>query len=59
VPPRTDTGPNALRDNLKKARTLLEQAGWNVDAEGVLRNAKGEPFEMEYLETQGASSSAT
>jgi len=53
VPPRTDTGPNALRDNLKKARTLLEQAGWNVDAEGVLRNAKGEPFEMEYLETQG------
>jgi len=54
VPPRTDTGPNALRDNLKKARTLLEQAGWNVDAEGVLRNAKGEPFEMEYLETQGS-----
>jgi microcin C transport system substrate-binding protein len=53
VPPRTDTGPNALRDNLKKARTLLEQAGWNVDAGGVLRNAKGEPFEMEYLETQG------
>lgn len=54
VPPRTDTSPNALRENLKKARTLLEQAGWKVDAEGVLRNAKGEPFEMEYLETQGS-----
>ncbi|MFO1302447.1 MAG: extracellular solute-binding protein [Burkholderiales bacterium] len=53
VPPRTDTSPNALRDNLKKARSLLEQAGWKMDDEGVLRNAKGEPFEMEYLETQG------
>ncbi len=52
-PPRTDTGPNALRENLKKARTLLEQAGWKVGADGILRNAKGEPFEFEYLETQG------
>ena len=47
VPPRTDTGPNALRDNLKKARALLEEAGWKVGADGVLRNAKGEPFEFE------------
>lgn len=54
-PPRTDTEPNALRENLKKARTLLEQAGWKVGADGVLRNAKGEPFEFEYLETQGGS----
>ncbi len=54
-PPRTDTGPNALRDNLKKAKALFEQAGWNIDAEGVLRNAKGEPFEFEYLETQAGS----
>ena len=51
-PPRTDTGPNALRENLKKARALLEAAGWKVAADGVLRNAKGEPFEFEYLETQ-------
>ena len=29
-PPRTDTGPNALRENLKKARALLEEAGWKV-----------------------------
>jgi len=48
-PPRTDTGPNALRENLKQARTLLEQAGWRVAADGVLRNAKGEPFELEQL----------
>ncbi len=52
-PPRTDTGPNALRENLKKARALLEQAGWKVGSDGILRNAKGEPFEFEYLETQG------
>ncbi len=55
TPPRTDTSPNALRDNLKKARALLEDAGWKVDKEGVLRNAKGEPFIFEYLETQGGS----
>ena len=54
-PPRTDTGPNALRDNLKKARALLEAAGWKVGADGILRNAKGEPFEFEYLETQGGT----
>ena len=52
-PPRTDTGPNALRENLKKARALLEQAGWKVGTDGILRNAKGEPFEFEYLETLG------
>ena len=54
-PPRTDTGPNALRENLKKARALLEEAGWKVAADGVLRNAKGEPFEFEYLEPESAN----
>ncbi|MDP1690574.1 MAG: extracellular solute-binding protein [Burkholderiaceae bacterium] len=47
--PRTDTSPTALRTNLLKARDLLEQAGWKLDGEGTLRNAKGEPFEIEYL----------
>ena len=37
----------------RRRATLLEQAGWKLDADGVLRNAKGEPFEFEYLETQG------
>ncbi len=47
--PRTDTSVGALRQNLLKARALLEDAGWKLDVEGVLRNAKGEAFEFEYL----------
>jgi peptide/nickel transport system substrate-binding protein/microcin C transport system substrate-binding protein len=58
VPPRTDTNPTALRENLKKARKLFEEAGWKVDGEGVLRNAKGEPFEFEYMDPQAGGSSA-
>lgn len=50
VPPRTDRGPNALRENLRRARDLLVEAGWKVAPDGRLRNAKGEPFEIEYLE---------
>jgi microcin C transport system substrate-binding protein len=50
VPPSNITGPNALRDNLRRARDLLAEAGWKVAADGRLRNAKGEPFEMEFLE---------
>jgi peptide/nickel transport system substrate-binding protein/microcin C transport system substrate-binding protein len=55
VPPRTDTGPNAVRENLLKARALLEQAGWKVAADGRLRNAAGQAFEMEYLDDIGRS----
>ncbi|MCU0970067.1 MAG: extracellular solute-binding protein [Rubrivivax sp.] len=47
--PRTDDAPGALRRNLLEARRLLGEAGWSLDAKGVLRNAKGEPFEFEYL----------
>jgi peptide/nickel transport system substrate-binding protein/microcin C transport system substrate-binding protein len=50
--PRNDTHPNALRDNLKHAAQLLTQAGWTVAADGVLRNAQGDAFTMEYLEAQ-------
>lgn len=53
VAPRTATGrPGAsdLRDNLRRARDLLAQAGWKVAADGLLRNAQGQPFELEYLE---------
>jgi peptide/nickel transport system substrate-binding protein/microcin C transport system substrate-binding protein len=59
VAPRTDTGPNALRENLKKAQALFAEAGWNVAADGVMRNAKGDPFEIEYLETQGGNAFRT
>ena len=47
--PRNDTDPNALRRNLLHARSLLQSAGWELGADGRLRNAKGEPFEFEYL----------
>ena len=47
--PRTNDAPGALRRNLLKAREMLQQAGWTLDDKGVLRNAKGEAFEFEYL----------
>ena len=49
-----DTDGNALllRANLLKARALLEAAGWTLGEDGKLRNAKGEPFEIEYLSAQ-------
>ena len=47
--PKTDRDPKLLRRNLLKARDLLEQAGWKLAADGRLRNAKGEAFDIEYL----------
>jgi microcin C transport system substrate-binding protein len=47
--PRTD-GENSLRDNLRKARDLLGQAGWEI-RDGVLRNAKGDAMVIEYLDS--------
>lgn len=47
VAPRTDGG-NSLRGNLKQAQALLKAAGWTV-RNGVLTNAQGTPFELEYL----------
>lgn len=49
VPPSTDP-PSSLRANLRQAQALLREAGWTVQ-DGVLRNAKGEPFELEYLDS--------
>ena len=53
VAPRTDVGPNGLRNNLLEARALLQAAGWKLDAQGTLRNAKGEPFIVELLAPAG------
>ena len=50
VAPRTDNDPGGLRRNLLKARELLEQAGWKLDAAGKLRNAAGEPLVVEYMQ---------
>ncbi len=43
--------PSSLRDNLRKARELLAEAGWTY-RDGALRNAKGEPFTIEFLNDQ-------
>jgi microcin C transport system substrate-binding protein len=47
--PVSDT-PAKLRANLLHARDLLTQAGWTIHPDGLLRNAKGEAFQMEILE---------
>ena len=49
VPPRTD-GDSSLRENLRRARDLLAEAGWQVK-DGALRNAKGEAMVIEYLDS--------
>ena len=51
LPPSTHS-PGSLRDNLRKARDLLAEAGWTY-RDGALRNAKGEPFTLEYLDSGG------
>jgi len=48
-PPRTDR-ENGLRENLRQARDLLRDAGWEL-RDGALRNAKGEPMVLEYLDS--------
>lgn len=58
TPPRTDTGPHAVRANLLEARALLDAAGWRIARDGILRNAKGEPFQFEYLEDIGGGGRA-
>lgn len=49
VAPGSGRDPKRLRQNLLKARALLEQAGWKLADDGRLRNAKGEAFEFEQL----------
>lgn len=56
-PPRTRDGASdgsgggqTLRENLRKAQQLLRDAGWTVQG-GVLRNARGEAMELEYLDS--------
>jgi microcin C transport system substrate-binding protein len=50
--PRTD-GSSSLRDNLRQAQKLLKDAGWEY-RDGALRNAKGDAFELEYLDSNEA-----
>jgi len=48
LPPSTRP-PGSLRANLLRAKALLEEAGWTY-RDGALRNAKGEPLVVEYLD---------
>jgi len=48
--PRTD-GDASLRSNLRRALVLLKAAGWEV-RDGALRNARGEPLVLEYLDSR-------
>jgi microcin C transport system substrate-binding protein len=43
--------PNTLRKNLIRARDLLAEAGWTIQ-DGVLKNSKGEVFEINFLLVQ-------
>lgn len=45
--------PGSLRENLRRARDLLAQAGWHY-RDGALRNEKGEPFTFELLDDAGS-----
>jgi len=49
--PATTVPPHSLRKNLIQARDLLAEAGWTVQ-DGVLKNAKGEPFTLDILLVQ-------
>ena len=43
-----------IRDRLIYAKNLLAEAGWKIK-DGVLQNAKGEPFEIEFVIQQGST----
>ncbi len=51
TPPSTEGEGHSLRDNLRRARQLLADAGWTY-RDGALRNAKGEPMVIDYLDSK-------
>ncbi|NBS46120.1 MAG: ABC transporter substrate-binding protein [Betaproteobacteria bacterium] len=58
MPPVTSLDPASgitLRDNLRRARTLLTEAGWTY-RDGALRNAKGQPLVIEFLDNSNSMS---
>jgi microcin C transport system substrate-binding protein len=55
-PPVTSLDPASgitLRDNLRKAKALLAEAGWTY-RDNALRNAKGEALSIEFLDNSGS-----
>ncbi|QEP42001.1 ABC transporter substrate-binding protein [Ectothiorhodospiraceae bacterium BW-2] len=51
--PSTTTGRGGLRANLRQAKELLQQAGWQI-REGKLTNRDGQPFQFEVMLAQKA-----
>ncbi len=51
--PQGDRG-EANRGGIREAMRLMEEAGWTVQ-DGVMKNAKGEPFGFEIVLQQGSS----
>lgn len=49
-PPVTEGPGHSLRDNLRRAQELLREAGWTY-RDGALRNAKGQPMVLDYLDS--------
>ncbi len=49
--PPSAKGADGLRENLREAKKLLQEAGWSL-RDGRLVNARGEPFEFEILISQ-------
>ena len=49
--PASTAPPGSLRDNLRRARDLLAEAGWTY-RDGALRDAAGAPFTIEFLNDQ-------
>ncbi|MCT2538378.1 extracellular solute-binding protein [Sedimentimonas flavescens] len=52
-------GSELNRGNTRKAIKLLEEAGWQVDKDGVLKNADGTPFTFEIVLQQGAAETSS
>ncbi|MFN4203170.1 MAG: extracellular solute-binding protein [Tabrizicola sp.] len=52
-------GSQANRKNIRAAAALLEEAGWTVGDDGVLKNAAGEPFSFEILLVTGQDEMAS
>lgn len=52
-------GKQTNRKNIRAAAKLLEEAGWTVGDDGVLKNAKGEPFTFEILLVTGQDEMAS
>ena len=51
--PPTTKPPYSLRENLKQAKALLEDAGWHY-RNGALRNAAGQPFVFDIMLSDSA-----